>query len=261
VALRVALPVSGGCALVFGALAAAGGSGSGVVTVRSEPTEAGVFVDGGFRGVTPLEIEGLSPGRHSVRIEKDGFEALFAAIEAPVGVRAAAFRLEPVDKGRLDVRSEPVGAEVYLDGQFRGLAPLALDDVRAGPHVVRAEKTGHDPATVSALVSPGEREVVHLELEDRVLRYLEYAAREDPDHMLTHMELGHYYMVIGDAEKAAPVYFRATILSRRPETNVTDRRKLEMTVKRDRGMWGRLGTELSTELDRLIREHDVRSRR
>ncbi len=256
VALFVAFPVSGVCALVFGALAVAGpgGTGSGAVTVRSEPTEAGVFVDGGFRGVTPLEIADLPPGRHSVRIEKGGFKALFAVLETPGG-GVTVFHLEPDDMGKLDVRSEPTGAEVYLDGRFRGLSPLSIENVRAGPHVVRAEKTGHDPATVSALVSAGEREVVHLTLADGVLRYLEYAARENPDHMLTHMELGHYYMVIGDPEKSAPVYFRATILSRRPETGNNDRRKLEKTIRLDKN--GKLGAKLTTELSRLIREHDA----
>jgi hypothetical protein len=260
VALFVALPVSGVCAVVFGVLASAGGTvlGSGAVTVRSEPTEAGVFVDGLFRGVTPLEITGLPGGRHSVRIEKGGFKVLFAALETPPrGVTS--FRLEPVDTGLVDVRTEPAGAEVYLDGRFRGLAPLSVENVRAGPHVIRAEKTGRDPATVSALVSAGTREIVHLELADRVLRYLEYAAKENPDHMLTHMELGHYYMVIGDALKAAHIYSRAKILSCRPETKSNDRRKLEMTIKRDKV--GKLGAKLSAEIDRLLREHDTGDRR
>ena len=249
------------CAAVFGGLLIASGAGSGAVTVRSEPTEASVFVDGGFRGVTPVEIGGLTPGRHSVRIEKAGFKALFGVLEAPPRGRGAAFRLEPVDVGTLEVRSEPAGAEAYLDGGFRGITPLTLDGVRAGLHVVRAEKTGHDPATASALVSAGEREVVHLDLEDRVLRYLEYAAGEDPNNMLTHMELGHYYMVIGDPERSAPAYFRATILSRRLGTSTVDRRKLELTVKRDRGRGGQLGARLGAELDRLLVKDYSRSRR
>ena len=259
VALRVALPVSGVCALVFGALAFAGGTSGGAVTVRSEPAEASVFVDGAFRGVTPLEVGGLLPGRHSVRIEKADFKPHFAALEAPGGT--ADLRLEPVSSGSLEVRSEPSGAEVYLDGRFRGVAPIVVDDVRAGPHVIRGEKTGHDPATVSALVSAGRREVVHIELDDRVLRYLEYAARTKPDDMTTFMELGHYSMVVGDTKRAADAYFRGIILSRRPDVNVNYRRKLEQTVKRDRGLGGRLGAELGAALDRLLDEHDARSRR
>ena len=259
-ALFVALPLSGVCAVVFGALAIAGGEGMGsqAVTVDSEPPGASVFVDAGFRGATPLEIAGLSAGRHSIRIEKGGFKTLFSALEVP-GRGEEDFRLEPLDIGGLDVRSEPAGAEVYLDGRFRGVAPLVVEDVRAGAHVVRAEKTGHDPATASALVSAGERAVVHLELEDRVLRYLEYAANGAPDDMLAHMELGHYYMVIGEPEKAASAYFRATQLSRRPETNPNYRRKLERTIKLDKAR--KLGPKLSAELGRLTREHDAGGRR
>jgi len=259
IALFVALPLSGACAILFGALAVAGGNGMGsqTVTVGSEPAGASVFVDGAFRGATPLEIAGLPAGRHALRMEKGGFKTLFAALEVP-GDRAAELRMEPLDIGGLEVRSEPAGAEVYLDGQFRGVTPLVLEDVRAGPHAVRAEKTGHDPATVSSLVSAGEREIVHLELADRMLRYLEYAARENPDDLLVHMELGHYYMVIGKPEKAASAYFRATKLSRRPDTNSNYRRKLERTIKLDKGR--KLGAKLTAELGRLTREHDARGR-
>ena len=250
VALLVALPVSGACAVAFGVLALAGGAESGAVTVRSTPAEASVFVDGAFRGVTPVAISGLSPGSHSVRIETSGFRTLFAAIASSDGV--AEFGLPPLDTGRLDVSSEPAGAEIYLDGRFCGVAPIAVGDVRPGTHVVRAEKTGHDPATVSAMVSAARREVVHLKLEDRVLRYLEYAARENPDDMLTHMELGHYYMVIGETDKAASAYFRAKVLSSRPQTDVNYRRKLERTIRVDRA--GKLGAKMGAELDRLLRE-------
>jgi hypothetical protein len=70
------------------------------------------------------------------------------------------------------------------------------------------------------------------------------------------MERGHYYMVLGDPEKAAPPYCRATVLLRRPDTDRNDRRKVDMTVKRDRARGGGLGQRLGAELDRLLREHD-----
>jgi hypothetical protein len=45
--------------------------GSGQLMVRSDPTGARVSVDGKPLGVTPLDIDGLSSGRHTVVIETD----------------------------------------------------------------------------------------------------------------------------------------------------------------------------------------------
>lgn len=41
------------------------------------------------------------------------------------------------------IDSEPAGAEVYLDGQWRGTAPLDLDRVERGRHHLRLTKNGH----------------------------------------------------------------------------------------------------------------------
>jgi PEGA domain len=44
--------------------------------------------------------------------------------------------------GRLDVTSEPPGAQVTVDGQARGATPLTLDNLRAGSHSVVLERDG-----------------------------------------------------------------------------------------------------------------------
>lgn len=46
---------------------------TGTVTVSSSPSYGTIFIDGRFVGVTPMPIEGLTPGRHVVRIEREGF--------------------------------------------------------------------------------------------------------------------------------------------------------------------------------------------
>jgi hypothetical protein len=48
-------------------------SSTAVTTIRSEPDGARVYVDGDYRGETPLTIE-LEKRTHRVRLEKEGFE-------------------------------------------------------------------------------------------------------------------------------------------------------------------------------------------
>lgn len=55
-----------------------------VVTVRSQPEEARVFVGGAFRGTTPLELE-LVEGEHSIRVAHPGHREVIRSITAVAG--------------------------------------------------------------------------------------------------------------------------------------------------------------------------------
>jgi hypothetical protein len=44
------------------------------------------------------------------------------------------------------VRSTPAGAEVFVDGERRGVTPLTLRDLRLGAHTVRVTRSGYAPA-------------------------------------------------------------------------------------------------------------------
>ncbi|MFA4878012.1 MAG: PEGA domain-containing protein [Methanoregula sp.] len=45
---------------------------TGNITIQSNPLGAQVFVDGIYRGVTPIELSGLSPGYHAIKMTMEG---------------------------------------------------------------------------------------------------------------------------------------------------------------------------------------------
>jgi hypothetical protein len=47
---------------------------SGALSISSDPAGAGVLVDGEMKGATPLELENVSPGNHTIAIVKDGYQ-------------------------------------------------------------------------------------------------------------------------------------------------------------------------------------------
>ena len=49
------------------------GATAGILSVKSEPAGATVYVDGRQRGQTPLDLEGLPEGDHRVNLVKDGY--------------------------------------------------------------------------------------------------------------------------------------------------------------------------------------------
>jgi hypothetical protein len=56
--------------------------------------------------------------------------------------------------GALEVRSEPTGARVLIDGQPRGTTPAVIRDLSSGDHAVVLELGGRK-ATESVKIDPG----------------------------------------------------------------------------------------------------------
>jgi hypothetical protein len=61
--------------------------------------------------------------------------------------------------GRLDINSDPPGAQVTVDGQARGSTPLTLDHLRAGSHSVVLERDGGSVRRVVVVKAHGTAEV------------------------------------------------------------------------------------------------------
>ena len=67
--------------------------------------------------------------------------------------------------GALTVDSEPTGSVVFVDGQQVGETPLQLAGLRAGSHVVRIERDGHDRWTTAVLVAADRQTRVSAKLQ------------------------------------------------------------------------------------------------
>lgn len=73
-----------------------------------------------------------------------------------LGPGAAAVMAEAAETaGSISVTSDPVGAEVYVDGRFEGETPLRLDGVAAGSHRVTLVKQGYLENRRVVDVAPG----------------------------------------------------------------------------------------------------------
>ena len=92
----------------------------GTIHLISVPDGARFYVNDESRGKGPLTITGLIPGEYSVRAELEGYATMSKTVEIGNGGSAREeFRLSNV-MGRLEVRTEPVGAQVVFDGHLLG---------------------------------------------------------------------------------------------------------------------------------------------
>jgi hypothetical protein len=110
------------------------------VTIKSLPEGATVLIDGRSRGVTPLKLS-LPVGRHTVEL-RNGAASRTLPLDVEAGVAATQYiEIEsaatvPTAVGRLEVLSEPAGAQVMIDGVARGVAPLTISNLAVGQHRV-----------------------------------------------------------------------------------------------------------------------------
>jgi hypothetical protein len=155
---------------------------SGTLVVRSQPTGAGVTVNGRWRGRTPLTLDDLPFARYQVRVVQPGYGAGTEVVTlsanaparslsmrlrpegraaAPARTPAAAGRAAPAGRpesytGSIYVDSRPRGARVFIDGKAVGATPLSVPDVPIGSHVVRLELPDHRIWSTTARVAAGQ---------------------------------------------------------------------------------------------------------
>jgi serine/threonine-protein kinase len=164
-------------------------SRDGRLIVRSVPAGALVIVDGRRSGQTPMTVSDLTLGAHRVEVARSGYvpysDSLTLSGNAPVrsvsvhlrpglssenAGRATAASQAPAvrsDRGSIFVDSRPQKARVLIDGQFVGLTPLRVPEVRLGVHSVRMEMAGYQPFLTTVGIRAGQQEQVTGALEER----------------------------------------------------------------------------------------------
>ncbi len=141
--------------------------GSLAVDTSDPDTPINVALDGKPMGYLPLRVESLPPGLHELRFTGPGMPAWAQTVQ--VGVRQAAeVMARPMSApatGVVKVQatlndeqgSTPLsGAQVFVDGQLRGVTPASLELPR-GPHSLKLTWHG-ETAPVQVIDLPGGNE-------------------------------------------------------------------------------------------------------
>lgn len=118
---------------------------TGTIYVQSSPTNAMVYIDGTYYGLTPHSITGLSSGSHSVLVQKSGYQDWSTTARVTGGGTTNVYAtLTAVETyGSISVRSTPSAASVYLDGNYQGTTPMTISGVIKGAHMVELQKSGY----------------------------------------------------------------------------------------------------------------------
>jgi len=150
--------------------------GAGVLSIQSD-APVRVYVDDVFRGEgTRVFINELEEGTHAVRLVADGHLAVEEAVQITAEETLEfqrALTLDPAQQPPLvRMETEPVGAEVFVNGRSIGTAPVAWREGRAGEvYSVQARLAGYDAAELQLKdLAKGSEQTVQLKLRKRAAR-------------------------------------------------------------------------------------------
>lgn len=136
---------------------------TGTVSVSSTPGGAYIYLDGSYEGVTPYSgsyiIHNVGAGSHTVRLSLSGYKDSTVPVNVQGGgVATVSVPLNPTtpvtDTGTLEISSNPTGANVYINNEYKGIAPLTVT-LPTGTYSVTFKLTGYSGSTISANVNSG----------------------------------------------------------------------------------------------------------
>ena len=159
--------------------------------IESEPSGAEVFVDGKFRGNTPLQISNIPTGKHELKVDKvQGYKDYATDIEllagqtwkkvvvlekrvdpgaSPTITSPSPKRVESQQLVSVRVRTEPVNANIYLDDKYIGESPAEFL-ASVGSHHLRLVptlSTKYETVEKDYSVRSNELNVIFLRLDSK----------------------------------------------------------------------------------------------
>ena len=137
------------------------------VTVTSEPPGAAIFTAAEKIGETPAVIE-LFEGTHQLSVIRDGYKAWDGAVTVAPNVPHE-LPLIVLDRSdaRLLVNSIPRGANVMVNGRYRGQSPLTLDLSPDIDYQIGLSKAGYGATTRQVRLRSAASESITVDLTAR----------------------------------------------------------------------------------------------
>ena len=135
------------------------------LTIKSSVSGASVKVDGIYVGNTPLVMDNLSLGKHSVEVAKEGYTPQTFNVTLNDSDVQRDVQLQKVQQFvSLSVVSSPREASVRIDGEYVGTTPITVNNLKPGAYVVQVEKSGYNTATKNIVLNEGEARRLDMEL-------------------------------------------------------------------------------------------------
>ncbi|OQX54958.1 MAG: hypothetical protein B5M53_04980 [Candidatus Cloacimonas sp. 4484_209] len=136
--------------------------------IYSVPLGAEVYVDNVNIGLTPIEMKGISMGKHRIKIFKKDFYAYETEIEIrDFKVKKLIAQLQPIGRGNIEIKGAPIGAIVELDKGLRDTLPCTFAGLLEGVHRLKVSYPGYNSCLKQVVVKTSFNTVVEINLKKK----------------------------------------------------------------------------------------------
>ncbi|MCQ2344651.1 MAG: leucine-rich repeat protein [Paludibacteraceae bacterium] len=123
-----------------------------------------IWVNNEKRGVGQVTVN-LTPGEYNFESRKNGHRtcSIVRYIELSSG---ETFQLASPKAiaGSLSVDVKPIGTKIYLDGEYKGISPILLNNVLVGQHQIRLTHDGYNEVSQTVEVSEFSMKEISIEM-------------------------------------------------------------------------------------------------
>jgi len=137
------------------------------LTVRSNVEGAEVFINGSYRGTTPIRLR-VSRGTYRIIVKAQGYYDYSETVRIQ-GSRNVYAELVSPNRAKLTITSNVEGASVFIDRQYRGKTPY-LEIISTGSHRVRISAPGYQDYVTTVDIK--RTTSVHANLESHMAKVL-----------------------------------------------------------------------------------------
>jgi hypothetical protein len=134
------------------------------ITVVSSPDGAEVWINGQKAGITPINDFIVKDRQVQVQLKKQGYVPYETSVELDIGQKALINA--QLYKYSLTVTSQPLQANVLINGQIVGITPIDNLTLEKSEFTVDVIMKGYKPFSQSVSLSPGQKAYIHAELYD-----------------------------------------------------------------------------------------------
>lgn len=127
----------------------------GNLTVKSEPDDAKVLLNGNLKGRTPLTISDLTYGDYTIKVSKDGYPPVTDTVTIQGDERLVSYTLT-TDKGIVRVRSIPTKASILVSNQIENYLSPETITLEPGTYTLMVGMQGYTSETKKVTLAAGD---------------------------------------------------------------------------------------------------------
>ncbi|HWQ67744.1 MAG TPA: PEGA domain-containing protein [Methanospirillum sp.] len=195
----------------------------GWISVDSVPSDADVYFDDGYAGITPvlIPVSSTLSRSHTIRVSKNGYQDWSGHISGNPGPGETIYQtayligipptitVEPTytptptstpiggGTGWFSVDSSPSGADVYFDGSYYGSSPIMVKVMTTATpsHTLLVRMNGYQDYTMDLPYNPGQDQTVPLYIRLTPLnQYGSILVTSSPSGALATLDSGQQYL-------------------------------------------------------------------